>query len=234
MSHWIPFDEERLYDALGVGEAQVFDWLLDDHRTIADLARQRGVRMHGLARRLLANRRGHVGERRYGILLRRTRDMLTQGHLAQHTLFHLFHGTGLAGPKELDGWFGVSLSEWRRLRLARLTPNQIARRNGHDPARVRDLAVATLVDTADDGVRRHATDRMQARLMLARQVRLTDCWMNSPLARYDRDNPFGDRWGNHGPHDHDSHVGLIRKKPPGGCWRELRAGLGGELTAARR
>jgi hypothetical protein len=234
MSHWIPFDEERLYDELGVGEARVFDWLLNDHRTIAELAERRGVRLSGLAGRLLANRRPRVTDRRYRILLRRTRDMLTQGHLAQHTLFHLFHGTGLAGPKELRSWFGVSLSEWRRLRLDRLTPNQIARRHGHDPAHVRELAVETLVAMAGDGVRRHATDRMEARLMLARQIRLTNCWMNSPLARYDRDNPFGDRWGNHGPHDHDSRVGLIRKKPPRGCWRDLRAGVGGERTAARR
>jgi GNAT superfamily N-acetyltransferase len=103
MAHWIPFDEARLYDELGVGEARVFDWLLDDHRTIADLAERRGVRLHGLGRRLLANRRPHGADRQYRILLRRTRDVLTQGHLAQHTLFHLFHGTP---PR---GW-------WRKLR----------------------------------------------------------------------------------------------------------------------
>ena len=224
MAHWIPFDEARLYDELGVTEARVFDWLLNDHRTIADLAERRGVRVHGLARRLLANRRPRVTDRQYRILLRRTGDLLTQGHLAQHTLFHLFHGTGIAGPKELRDWFGVSLSEWQRLRLDRLTPNQIARRHDRDPARIRELIVATLVDMAGDGVERHATDRAEARLMLARQIRLTNCWMKSPLARYDRDNPFGDRWGNHGPHERGSHVGLIRKKPPRGCWRKLRAG----------
>lgn len=224
MSHWVPFDEARLYDELGVGEPRVFDWLLNDHRTIADLAGRRGVRLHGLAGRLLANRRPHVTDRQYRILLRRANDLLTQGHLAQHTLFHLYHGTGMAGPKELQSWFGVSLSEWRRLRLDRLTPNQIARRHDRDPAHVRDLAVAMLVDMAGDGVEHHATDRTEARLMLARQVRLVNCWMKSPLARYDGDNPFGDRWGNHGPHDQDSRVGLIRHKPPGGCWRKLRAG----------
>jgi hypothetical protein len=110
------------------------------------------------------------------------------------------------------------------MRLARRTPNQIARSRGRDPARVRERIVATLVDMAGDGAERHATSRTQARLMLARQVRLTNCWMKSPLARYDRDNPFGDRWGNHGPHAHDSRAGLIQRKPPGGCWRKLRAG----------
>jgi hypothetical protein len=224
MAHWIPFDEARLYSELGVDEARVFDWLLNDHRTIADLAERRGVRLRGLAGRLLANRRPHVTDRQYRILKRRANDVLTQGHLAQHTLFHLFHGTSIAGPHELRDWWGVSLSEWRDMRLDRLTPNQIARRKGRDPRHIKEQIVATLVDMAGDGVHRHATDRAEARLMLARQVRLTNCWMKSPLARYDHDNPFGDRYGNHGPHERDSRGGLIRKKPPRGCWLKLRAG----------
>jgi hypothetical protein len=224
MHHWVPFDETRLYAELGAHGSRVFDWLLDDHRTIADLARRRGVRMPGLAGRLLANRRRRVDDRQYAILLRRANAMLTQGHLAQHTLFHVFHGTHLTGPRELRRWFGVSLATWDRLRLKGLTPNQIARRHGRDPADVRRKALAELAEQAGDGIRRHATDRSEAHLFLARQRRLTNCWMKSPLARYDRDNPFGDRWGNHGPHDSDSRVGLIRRKPPRGCWRKLRAG----------
>lgn len=222
MHHWIPFDESRLYTELGVGEARVFDWLLNDHRTIADLAERRGVRLRGLAKRLIANR--DVGDRQRAILLRRARDMLTQGHLAQHTLFHVFHGTHMAGPRELRDWFGVSLATWDRLRLKGLTPNQIARRHDHEPAGVRRKALAELGEQADDGVDHHATSRAEADLFLARQRRLLNCWMKSPLARYDRDNPFGDRWGNHGPHERGDRGGLIRKKPPRGCWRKLRAG----------
>jgi hypothetical protein len=224
MRHWVPFDESRLYRELGVPESRVFDWLLNDHRTIADLARRRGVAVEGLPARLLANRRGRVTDRQYRILRRRAEDMLTQGHLAQHTLFHVFHGTHLTGPYEVRHWFGVSLSDWERLRLDGLTPNQIARRHGHEPAEVRSLVLAQVAQMADDGVRHHATDRAEADTMLARQRRLANCWLKSPLARYDRDNPFGDRWGGHGPHAQDSHVGLIRKKPPRGCWRKLRMG----------
>ena len=224
MRHWIPFDEARLYDELGVTEARVFDWLANDHRTIADLAERRGVRVHGLARRLLAGRREEVGKRQYAILLRRARDMLTQGHLAQHTLFHVFHGTHIAGPYELEHWFGVSLDEWNRLRLDGATPNQIARRHDRDPAKIQPLETDVLTHIADAGVSDLEVSRAEADLMLARQERLLNCWMKSPLARYDRDNPFGDRWGGHGPHEQDSRVGLVHRKPPGGCWKKLRAG----------
>lgn len=223
MGHWIPFDETRLSAELGVGTPRLFDWLLNDHRTIADLAERRGVRLRGLAKRLLANRRDHVTDRQYRILLRRTGDMLTQGHLSQHTLFHVFHGTGLTGPTRIQAWFGVSADEWERLRLDGLTPNQIARRHGRDPREARAHELGVLEDIALRGADRHATTRAQADFMLARQRRLLNCWMKSPLARYDRDNPFGDHWGNHGPHGHDSRVGLIHKKPPRGCWRRLRA-----------
>ncbi len=41
--HWMPFDEADLYRELRVDTPEVFEWLYDDHRTLADLARRQGV-----------------------------------------------------------------------------------------------------------------------------------------------------------------------------------------------
>ena len=224
MEHWIPFDESRLYDELGIGTPRLFSWLANDHRTIADLARRRGVDPERLVRRLSEPWHNVVSDGQYRILRQRTRDLVTQGHLAQHTLFHVFHGTELLGDGHTDDWWGVSSERWNELRLDGLTPNQIARRNGREPAKIRELVLDWLAKLARDGVRRHATSRDQADRMLARQSRVTNCWMKSPLARYDKGNPFGDRYGGHGDHARDDRVGLIRKKPPRGCWKKLTAG----------
>ena len=51
--HWLPYDESRLYELLGVSTRGVFEWLADDHRTLAQLARRRGVSTRTLAKRLL-------------------------------------------------------------------------------------------------------------------------------------------------------------------------------------
>lgn len=219
MRHWVPFDEARLYDELGVTEARVFDWLANDHRTIADLAERRGVE-RGLARRLVADWRGKVGDSRYRELLRRARDMLTQGHLAQHVLFHVFHGDVLTGHFQ---WFGVSHDRWVELRLDRLTPRQIAHRNGADPAAALQHVVEYYEMMGDEGVEAHAMSRAEADVMVARQSRLANCWMKSPLPRYDHKQPFGRRWDGHGPHDADSRIGVIHPQPPRGCWKKLGA-----------
>ncbi|MEA2308567.1 MAG: hypothetical protein QOI65_853 [Thermoleophilaceae bacterium] len=222
MDHWVPFDESRLYELLGIRTKRLFTWLSNDHRTLADLARRRGVDPDTLARRLLAPRRDELSEHQYAILRERSEDMLTQGHLAQHVFFHVFHGDLLTG--HFQSWFGVSHERWVELRLDRFTPRQIARRGGRDPAvaagHVRDYYAMM----ADDGVERHATSRAEADLMLVRQTRLTNCWMKSPLPRYDRKDPFGRRWDGHGPHDSDSRIGVIHPKPPKGCWKKLLVG----------
>ena len=41
MQHWVPFDEARLYAALGVDNRELEVWMRDDHHTIGQLARQR-------------------------------------------------------------------------------------------------------------------------------------------------------------------------------------------------
>ena len=63
----------------------------------------------------------------------------------------------------------------------------------------------------------------QAAALLARQLRVVDCWLERPAPKFDPHHPFGDRYSGHGPHARGSRVGIVRRKPPRGCWRGLLA-----------
>jgi hypothetical protein len=218
--HWLPYDEARLRDLLHVDTKAVFHWLKDDHRTLAGLARRQGVATRGLAERLLAGRRDEVSPSAYAELRERTRRMLTQGHLAQHVYFHVFHGPRLVA--NFRRWFGVRIAVYERLRYKRgLSPRTIARRHGRDPAAVREHARAMLRDHADEGVASGATSRAQAHAMLARQEGVLQCWIDRPAPKFDKTNPFGDPYGGHGRHRRGSRVGIKHRKPARGCWRGL-------------
>jgi hypothetical protein len=66
--HWVPYDEDRLRELLRVSTRQIFAWLKDDHRTLAQLARRRGVNPRTLGTRLLAPRRAELPPRTYAVL----------------------------------------------------------------------------------------------------------------------------------------------------------------------
>lgn len=119
--HWLPYDEARLYELLGVDTPAVFRWLSNDHRTLAQLARRRGVSPRTLAKRLLDPRRADLSAREYRVLRSRAQRTLTQGHLAQHMFFHVFHGSHLNGHEDghIEHLFGVDRHEYRRLRQDR-------------------------------------------------------------------------------------------------------------------
>jgi hypothetical protein len=217
--HWMPFDEAELYRTLRVDTPTVFRWLYDDHRTLADLARRRGVATRTLAKRLLAPRRASLSANEYRVLRERTRRMLSQGHLAQHVLFHVFHGAHLGHVEHV---FGVSARVYRRLRdRERLSRYEIAERGGRTRESVREHVVADLEHQAGMGVRIGAVTQEQADLMLARQLRTVDCWLGRPAPKFDPFNPFGDRFAGHGPHPRGSKAGIRDRKEPRGCWRSL-------------
>jgi hypothetical protein len=218
--HWMPYDEARLRALLGVGTPTIYRWLEDDHRTLAQLARRRGVSPRTLGGRLLAPRRRELTPRAYRVLRERTERMLTQGHLAQHVYFHVFHGASITDP--VQQWFGVSPARYRQLRYTRrLSPRQIAERHGRDPAAFRAHAASALEGEAQQGVHHGATSAEQANAMLARQLRVLGCWIDNPAPKFDPNNPFGDRYGGHGPHRRGSRVGIRHPKPARGCWRGL-------------
>jgi hypothetical protein len=218
--HWMPYDESRFREIVGVGTPEIYDWLTDDHRTLAQLARRHGVNPGTLAKRLLEQRRGEVSSRVYGILRDRTQRTLTQGHLAQHVYFHVFHGADLVLP--VKRYLGVPVKRWRVLRYERgWAPARIARRHGRDVAKLRKHAIEELEIDAHQGVHHGSTTREQADVTLARQLRVLDCWLESPPAKFDPRNPFGDPDSGHGPHRRGSRVGIKNPKPARGCWRGL-------------
>ena len=222
--HWLPYDEAALYSILGVDTQTLFDWLADDHHTVAQLARRRGVDPRTLAKRLMAPRRASLTRARYRVLLARAERTITQGHLAQHVFFHVFHGVHLNGHEDghIEHLFGTDRATYNRLRQEGWSPNAIATRYGRPLDVLRDHVVEALDDQSARGVRERAQTQAQADRMLARQLRVVDCWLASPLAKNDPDNPFGDTWGWHGPHPRGVRDGISRDaKTPRGCWEPL-------------
>jgi hypothetical protein len=228
MQHWLPFDEERLYATLGIDNRALDRWLRNDHRTIAALARRRtGLGPERLAKLLVAPRAGGRARADAVRLRKRAKKVLTQGHLAQHLFFHYFHGT-----RALERtWpiFGVSRSDFKRLRLAGWTPRRIGRFGGQSRTEVRRGMLDHMRRVSNDGVRRGAHSRAQAKFMLRRRTALLGCFLRRPLARLDLNSPFGERDNGHGPHARAARSGLVRgskqrtaRGRPGCCWIEPR------------
>lgn len=210
--HWLPFEERELAAALGTDAAGIRAYLADDTHRLATLAKRRGWQVKPLARHLTRRFDGRVPRRRLAALRWRTERMLTQGHLAQHVLFHVFHGPAV--PANAAALFGIAREAFLAARQAGLSPDELARRVGRDPAVVRVGVLRLLSDEAAQGVRTRSQSRAQARRMLARQRNALTCWMRSPLPKLDPNNPFGGRNGDPG-------------RAPGGAHPPAIPGCGG-------
>jgi hypothetical protein len=174
--HWLPYDEGRLERLLGVDRGAIWRHLRDDHaRNLAQLARRRGMTAGELATRLVVPWRGRAPARRVALLRSRALRTLTQGHLAQHILFHSLHQTAI--PNRAMRIFGVAPDEFRRLRRAELSPLQIGRLHGRSAAAMHRGSVAALRRMARRGVRGQALTPRQARLLLDRQIRQVPRWL---------------------------------------------------------
>jgi len=181
--HWLPFEEPELAAALGTDAAGLRRRLSDDHHALATLAVRRGWTTKALARHLTRRFDGRVASRRLANLRWRTERILTQGHLAQHVLYHTFHGPAV--PAHAPELFGVTREQFLAARQAGLAPADLARRAGRDPVTVRAGVLALLTDEAAQGVRTRSQTRAQSRRMLARQRGALDCWMATPLPKLD-------------------------------------------------
>jgi hypothetical protein len=197
--HWLPFDQARLERALGLRGRQLEAYLFNDHHTLADLARHRGIDVAALADHLLEPWSPPLAPDRLAVLRERTIRVLTQGHLAQHMFFHAFHSFGM-GPAVARELFGVSDRRLHHLRTRGDTPLAIARRHG--TSRRRLLAGLTEVlrarhraAIATGEVWPAAADRL-----LARQLELLPCWIRSPRPSADPGNPYGKATLQHGVH----------------------------------
>ena len=197
--HWLPFEERELARALGTDSAGIRAHLTDDTHVLATLAHRRGWRVKPLARYLTRRFDGRVSRARLALLRWRAQRMLTQGHLAQHVLYHTMHGPAV--PAHAPAIFGITRDAFLAARQAGLSPDEIAVRAGRDPAVARAGVLQLLVDEAERGVATRSQSRAQSRRMLARQRADIACWMTSPLPKLDPSNPFGGADGGHG-HGH--------------------------------
>lgn len=177
MLHWLPFDERLLYAKLGLSRERVLDWMRDDrHHTLSQLGQRRGLPPPQLARALVAAW-APLGKR--ADLTARALRVLTQGHLAQHVLFHYFHSPGI-GLKSAR-IFGVDPLEfqWRRLRGE--SPALIAAVYGRRRASVALSALRALHGDAMAGVDLGATPGPEARRWLAYERRGLRHWLDSSI-----------------------------------------------------
>ena len=175
--HWLPYDEDRLYDLLDVDRGDVWRHLRDDAaRNLAQLGERAGYTPGRLARALVEPRRDDVSAQRLGRLRARALRTLTQGHLSQHILFHNLHQ--LTIPERSPEIFGTANVEvFLRLRRSDISPERIGRLHGRDRAEVRRASERALRATAARGVREGHVTAAQARLQVDRQLRQLPRWL---------------------------------------------------------
>jgi hypothetical protein len=167
MSSWAPFDEARLYGLLDTDRRELAAWL-DDRRTLGQLAARRGFRdQRALAERLVAPRLRTATRAMKRTLRQRSRDMLSQAHLARHVLFHVYHTPAI--PRHAQEIFGMSPQRYRAMRDTGTTPLMIAARGGRTLAAATGALRTILAKRADQGVRSGAMSRRQAQALFAEQ-----------------------------------------------------------------
>ncbi|CAA9485902.1 MAG: hypothetical protein AVDCRST_MAG85-940 [uncultured Solirubrobacteraceae bacterium] len=195
---WLPYDEQRLYDLLGMSRGEVFRWVrIDADHTLAQLGRRKGLTADRLARALVAPRRKSVSAATHRTLVRSARRTLTQGHLAQHFLFHALHQTAI--PERATRIFGPRRQlDYLRLRRAEVSPIQIGDLFGRSRVDLYRGTSRALKQAAARGIARGYLTRAQARLLLERQLRQLPRWLgqrryNGPSGGLNRpDLPPGD------------------------------------------
>ena len=168
--HWLPYDERRLFHVLQMSRGQLLEWLRDDrHHTLEQLVRARGLRVSGVAERLVAPWSARVDPVQYERLRERATRTLTQGHLAQHLLFHYLHQSEVMA----HAWeiFGVSPLAFLRLRAAGYTPAETGALQGRSRASVAQAIHRVCRLSAYVGVRDGETPAGQAARFLDRQRR---------------------------------------------------------------
>ena len=225
--HWVPFDEAQLKLELGLRGRDLHAYLYDDHRTLAALARARGVDVDELATRLVAPW-GDVDPAQLARLRERTYLVLTQGHLAQHMFFHVFHGLHL--DRFAPGMFGMPAAHAARLRGQGRSWIEILERGAVPAQTFRAAFRGVLEADARSGVALREASPAQADRIVARTLAWTPCWMTRPAPRLDHANPYGKNHLLHGAHsaswpasareqrEDERRVERFRVRLPQSCW----------------
>jgi lambda repressor-like predicted transcriptional regulator len=168
MERWLPFNEVDLYTALGLDwrhyppdQAYMF-FYLNTGKNLDDLARSFGLNTKTLPTKLLRERQSYYRPGLYKILLRRTKFVLTQPHLAQHVLFHWFHDWSM--ETNTLPLFGVTPSTLYKLRhVDGESLRAIAAQHGISFRELRRRMLAREWTTAERGVTVNALSKTEAR-----------------------------------------------------------------------
>ena len=195
--HWIPFDEQALKAELGLQRRDLHAYLYNDHHTLADLARARGLEPQALADRLVAPWQGITDAHR-AVLRERTLRILTQGHLAQHMFFHVFHGAALHRLDRAARDGRDVLSAPSRGRSSSYA--EIARAAASAAERLTTGIAALFEIDRRDGVERLEAWPAEAERILARRSAWLDCWLAHRRRGDDPANPYGKNRFLHGVH----------------------------------
>jgi hypothetical protein len=180
MFHWLPYDEARLYSLLGLSRERVRRWLRDDdHHTLGQLFARRGLTVRQAAGQLVAPASGRVTASHLRVLRNHAVDSLTQGHLAQHVLFHYFHQP-LIGSRA-DRIFGVTPATYRKLRLRGMSPAEIGGAHGRRRGQITYRALRLLTYATHAGIRSGQTSPAQANEYLRTQRRGLHHWLDSHI-----------------------------------------------------
>jgi signal transduction histidine kinase len=102
------------------------------------------------------------------VLERRALETLTQGHLSNHVIFHVFHTPAIADHARTI--FGLRPATFRQLRNSGLSPATIAQRGGRTRAGAQTRIAQLLKARGQRAVSLGAMSRAQARALYAEQM----------------------------------------------------------------
>ena len=175
MSGWLPPAAARLPARVHPDRAAVDAWL-DDHRTLGQLAHKRGwSSQRRLAHALVAPRLKSVRPAMRPVLERRALETLTQGHLSNHVIFHVFHTPAIADHARTI--FGLRPATFRHLRDSGLSPATIAQRGGRTRAGAQARIANVLKARGRRAVSLGAMSRAQAKALYAEQMAALPAFM---------------------------------------------------------
>jgi Tol biopolymer transport system component len=174
--HWLPYDETRLYAALGIDRGAMWRYLRDDAvHDLAQLAHKRGMTAGELADKVMAPRRKGMSAAHFKTLRARAYRIIIQGHLSQHIHFHSLHQRTI--QRNAPSIFGVTPERFRDLRVEEHSPLEIGRMNGRSAVTMRRRAAAALRRTVDHAVSGGSITRAQAARLLRRQLAQLPRWL---------------------------------------------------------
>jgi hypothetical protein len=167
MSSWLPYDETRLHELAKTSRAELSTWL-NDRRSIGDLARQNGIRsLRALAGELVAPRLRGLSAKQRRVVRDRALATLTQPHLGNHVMFHVFHTPAIASDSKRI--FGVRAATFRKLRSQGMSPTRIGAVAGRNRLAVRGALRRLFRERAARAVRVGAMTQTQATALLQHQ-----------------------------------------------------------------